>query len=206
MSDNSKVGAIVLAAGSSRRMGRNKALLPVAGQPMLARVIDPFRGARVSPIVVVTGHDPDALKSAITNVQFVHNPNHLAGGMLSSIKTGAGSSVRACDAFFLALADQPFIARSTLQILLDTWRRTHADVLRPIHRGQHGHPILIATRCIDSILALRDHDQTLNDFVRAKSTNVVDVPVEDSATIQDIDTPADYDAAIKRRASDPSAE
>jgi CTP:molybdopterin cytidylyltransferase MocA len=59
---------------------------------------------------------------------------------------------------------------------------------------------LIAARCIDSILALQ-LEETLNDFVRAKSTIVVDVPVEDSATIHDIDTPADYDAAINPRAA-----
>jgi CTP:molybdopterin cytidylyltransferase MocA len=140
--------------------------------------------------------------------------------MLSSIQTGIQfiaahsesertreepDSLARCDAFFLALVDHPFVQASTLQQLIRSRHGTKADVLRPTYRGKHGHPILISARCIETILALHD-DQTLNDFVRAKSTIAVDVPVEDAATIQDIDTPADYDAAINRRDRDSSAD
>lgn len=223
MSDNSRIGAIILAAGASRRMGRNKALLPIDSQPMIVRVVETFRAAHVEPIIVVTGHEPDAIKSIVPSVEFVHNPHHATRGMLSSIQTGVqliaahagperihedSDSPAPCDAFFLALVDHPFIQASTLQQLRHAWDATKPDVLRPTYHGKHGHPILIAARarCIDSILALRDGDQTLNDFVRAKSTIAVDVPVEDAATIQDIDTPADYDAAINRRDQDSSAD
>jgi CTP:molybdopterin cytidylyltransferase MocA len=202
MSDNPKIGAIILAAGSSRRMGRNKALLPIDGQPMIARVVALFAAARVAPIIVVTGYESEAIESLIKPItRIVHNPDHASRGMLSSIKIGAATCRTQADAFFLALVDHPCIRAATLMQLIDTWKQTQADVVRPAFHGKHGHPILIAAHCIDAILALRDDDQTLNDFVRAKSTRAVDVPVEDSATIHDIDTPADYDAATKRRKS-----
>jgi len=201
MASEGPIGAIVLAAGASSRMlGRNKALLLIDGRPMIARVVETF--AKVAdPIVVVTGHDPQSIQAALTDhprIEFEHNPNHATSGMLSSIKVGVAGMRSRVDAFFLALGDQPFVSVATLQHLIELWRTSQSDIVRPTYRGKHGHPILIASRCIDSILALRD-DQTLNDFVRANSTNAVDVPVEDAATIQDIDTPADYDAAIKRR-------
>jgi molybdenum cofactor cytidylyltransferase len=202
MSNNlPRIGAIVLAAGASRRMGRNKALLPIDGVPMIARVVAQMRPACVDPIIVVTGHESAAIARAVSNVEMVHNSNHERGEMLSSIKTGVEAIRSRVEAFFLALGDQPFINPSTLQQLIEAWRALQADVVRPTYRGKHGHPILVHARCAAAILALRDADQTLNDFVRANSTIAVDVPVDDSATIQDLDTPADYDAAIKRRNS-----
>ncbi|MBC8106097.1 MAG: nucleotidyltransferase family protein [Anaerolineae bacterium] len=202
--ERDRIGAIILAAGSSRRMGRNKLLLPIDGRPMLTRVVATFHAARnsITPIVIVTGYEPQSVKAALgdefSHVEFAHNSNHDAGGMLSSIKTGVTSMRGRADAFFLALVDQPWVREATLQQVIEAWRASRADVLRPTYQGKHGHPILLDARCIDSILSLPD-DGTLNEFVRANPTKTFDVSVQDEATIQDIDTPADYEAAMKRR-------
>lgn len=199
-----RIGAIILAAGSSRRMGRNKSLLPIDGVPMIARVVEMFIAIGAQPIVVVTGHEPDMIKAALSQlsmpVEFTFNANHETGEMLSSIKLGVAATRARADAFFLALGDQPGLRHATLQQLTEARRHSHGDVVRPVYHGKHGHPILIDSRCVDSILALPDR-ATLNEFVRANSTKTIDVPVEDAATIQDIDTPADYEAAMKRRDS-----
>ena len=196
------IGAIVLAAGASRRMGQNKSLLPIEGKPMIARTVETLIDAGAQPIVVVTGHEPDVIKTAIAKLQveFVFNPNHKTGEMLSSIKTGVASLRSRADAFFLVLGDQPRVRTSTLEQLIDAWHASRGDVIRPTFQGTHGHPILLQARCIEPILALPDH-ATLNDFVRADSTKTFDVGVDDAATVQDIDTPADYEAATKRRDS-----
>ncbi|CAN5420228.1 hypothetical protein BH09PLA1_BH09PLA1_34000 [soil metagenome] len=198
-----RIGAVVLAAGASQRMGRNKSLLPIDGQPMLARAIGVLRSS-AARIVVVTGFEPESAKAAAgdhaAHVKFAFNANYEAGGMLSSIQVGVALMRSGVDAFFLAPLDLPWVRESTLQQLTDGWRSSRADVVRPTFCGKHGHPILLDVRCIDPILALGD-GATLNDFVRTKSTNAVDVAVPDAATIHDIDTPADYEAAMKRRAS-----
>ena len=95
--DDCRIGAVVLAAGASRRMGTNKSLLPIDGEPMLARVVGILRFV-ANPMVVVTGFEPDVAKAALgehaAHVEFVFNCNHEAGGMLSSIKTGRAKSDR----------------------------------------------------------------------------------------------------------------
>ncbi|MGH7175827.1 MAG: nucleotidyltransferase family protein [Tepidisphaeraceae bacterium] len=195
-----RIGAVILAAGASRRMGQNKSLLSIDGRPMLARVWQTLRTAS-ERIVVVTGHDAGRVRSAIANaapdVQFVHNPEYEAGEMLSSIKVGV-EAIRGVDAFFVALGDQPRVREATLRQLVDSWQSTRARVVRPTYRGKHGHPVLLDASCIELILALPPA-ATLNEFVRADTTQTVDVAVRDQATIEDIDTPADYAAAKTRR-------
>ncbi len=63
-----RIGAVVLAAGQSRRMGeRNKLLEPVQGTPMLARVVDAVLATTVRPVVVVTGHEQDRVRDVRTD-------------------------------------------------------------------------------------------------------------------------------------------
>ncbi|HEX3358945.1 MAG TPA: NTP transferase domain-containing protein, partial [Tepidisphaeraceae bacterium] len=81
-----RIAAVVLAAGSSRRMGSPKALLPLAGVPMIARVIETISSLpEIQPIVVVTGHAADDVSLALAdfNLHLVHNPDYAQGEMLS---------------------------------------------------------------------------------------------------------------------------
>src|SRR5947207_11070970 len=86
-----RIAAIVLAAGMSRRMGSIKSLLPFDEKPLIARVVETLLSLdRLRPICVVTGHASDAIETALAEYElhFVHNPQHLSGGMISSVKTG----------------------------------------------------------------------------------------------------------------------
>jgi molybdenum cofactor cytidylyltransferase len=84
------VAAIVLAAGRSRRMGgTNKLLAPVSGAPMVRRVAETALASAASPVIVVTGHQADAVEAALAGLDLtiVHNPDH-AAGLAGSLKTG----------------------------------------------------------------------------------------------------------------------
>jgi molybdenum cofactor cytidylyltransferase len=97
-------------------MGRPKALLPLAGLPLIVRVVEPIISVgSVDPIVVVTGHYSDEVMRAMDgcDVRFAHNPEYEAGGMLSSVKTGVHAIAGKCDAFFLVLGDQPLVRVDT---------------------------------------------------------------------------------------------
>lgn len=190
-----RVGAIILAAGASRRMGRSKAMLPIDGRAMLTRVVEQFTLANVDPIIVVTGQDRE-LSEIAPAARFVHNPDHQLGEMLSSVKVGIATISREVDAFFIAPCDQPFIRVETIRNLAAQLSDAH-DVIRPVFRGEHGHPILIASRCADRILSL-PKDATLKTFVRDARTRVLDLAVDDEFTITDIDTPQDYRDALAR--------
>jgi molybdenum cofactor cytidylyltransferase len=78
----SRVAAIVLAAGSSKRFGGgSKLLAEIAGRPLLALTVTAFVASRASEVIVVTGPEPEAVERALDHlpVKFVVNPDHLAG-------------------------------------------------------------------------------------------------------------------------------
>src|SRR5262245_22201672 len=103
-----KIGAIVLAAGRSRRMGTQKLLLPLRGKPVIAHPVDALlRSGMAQPIAVVLGASPEPLRAALPGreVQFVE-----AGAtedMLESIRTGLRALPSSCDGILVALGDQP---------------------------------------------------------------------------------------------------
>ena len=87
------LNAIVLAAGSSRRMGKNKLLLPYKGRPLLAYVVGNILAAKLGSVIVVTGHEAELIGEALKGlpVKLVHNPRY-EEGMTSSIQTGVAAA------------------------------------------------------------------------------------------------------------------
>ncbi|MBW2161766.1 MAG: NTP transferase domain-containing protein, partial [Deltaproteobacteria bacterium] len=84
------IAALVLAAGESRRMGdANKLTISVDGTPMVARVVDALQQSRAQRVIVITGHEPERIKEALSgrDVEFVHNPDY-AEGIGSSVRMG----------------------------------------------------------------------------------------------------------------------
>jgi molybdenum cofactor cytidylyltransferase len=195
-----RIAAIVLAAGMSRRMGRHKPLLPFGDRTMIAHVVDGILSAGISDVVVVTGHQAEDVRNALVDrpIRFVHNADHLAGGMLSSVQLGVRVAHEHCDAFFISLGDQPTIRPETFREMEAGFTRSHAPILLPTFEGRHGHPILIASRLAPEILSLRP-DQTLSDFTKRHAKVTLEICVDDPAVLEDIDTPEDYARAVARK-------
>jgi molybdenum cofactor cytidylyltransferase len=208
-----RIAALILAAGSSRRMGSPKALLPLAGKPMIARVVETVCSIReIQPIVVVTGHAADDVVAALKefDLHYIHNPNHASGEMLSSVKLGLAWLQPHCDAFFLILGDQPLIPIATYQSLLSAFFKIEhptpnkqqatsnsqpaPQILQPTFHTHRGHPLLLGAACIPEILSLPPHE-TLKTFT--SRTPTLEIPVDDPGIVTDIDTPEDYDRAVE---------
>jgi CTP:molybdopterin cytidylyltransferase MocA len=136
-------------------------------------------------------------QSARSSVQFVHNPLYETGGMISSVQAGVRAVAQQCDAFLLALADHASPRPDTLRSLIDDWQKSHSAIVLPTHQGKHGHPILISSSLANQILALTFND-TLATIVKLNSRDSRDVAVDDPAILEDIDTPEDYNRALKR--------
>src|SRR5437763_358532 len=122
------VPAIVLAAGRSTRMGRAKALLMLDRETFLSRVVRTLRDAHVDDVVVVLGHEPDAIvadcERRALNVRFAINRDYDAG-RLTSLLTG----LRVIDrpgvaAALVTLVDVPLVTASTVRAVLERYRRT----------------------------------------------------------------------------------
>jgi molybdenum cofactor cytidylyltransferase len=190
------ITAIVLAAGTSGRMGRPKPLLPFGDAPMIARVIESLKRARVADIYVVTGHESAAVVAAVTGyrVSTIHNPDYAKGEMLSSLRAGFVALDIYVDSFLVVLGDQPAVKSETIRDIVSRGRRETPLVI-PTYGGKRGHPVLISTELIEEIEALPPSG-TLRDVVHRHLDKAVLVEVDDPAIVADVDTPEDYQRAL----------
>jgi molybdenum cofactor cytidylyltransferase len=184
-------GAIVLAAGASSRMGRPKALLPLpSGEPFVARIHATLVAASRSPVVIVVRAElRDEVAAAVPGARLVVNENP-ARGQLSSLIAGL-DALGACEAAMMTLVDLPLVRVDTICAVVDAWRRSRAPLVRPVHDGRHGHPVVFGAPLI-AALRRADLDAGARPVVHAFARDAVDVPVEDEGTVLDIDTPFDY--------------
>ncbi len=197
------IPAIVLAAGKSTRMGRQKALLPLgAGQTFLTRIVSTFREAGIEDVVVVVGHEAPAVIDSFdanpASARFVVNHDY-ENGQLSSLLAG----LRVVDrpgvvAALVTLVDAPLVLARTVGAVVDRYRQTHAPIVRPVHAGRHGHPVLIDRSLFDA-LGAADPAQGARPIIRAHASPAGDVEVEDEGAFIDIDTPNEYERVINNR-------
>lgn len=191
------IAAVVLAAGASRRMGRPKLFLPwQQGRKIIDHVVDVYRTAGASPIVVVCGEQDEALRAAVTRLGVRQVGVPAGGEMLASVQAGL-SALHApeIEAALLVPGDHPLVASSTVARLIDAWRTAQAAVVAPSIDGRRGHPILVGRSAWPAILSLQP-DRSLRDFLRDRAGDIRYVVVEDRGVIRDIDTPDDYDRAL----------
>jgi molybdenum cofactor cytidylyltransferase len=188
------IPAIVLAAGKSTRMGRAKALLPLEpGETFLTRIVRTLRDAEVEDVVVVVGHEPESILTTFAGqARVVINADYEAG-QLTSLLAG----LRLVDrpgviAVLVTLVDVPLVTTATVRAVIERYRRTGVPIVRPVHNGRHGHPVLIDRSLFDRIRAA-DPTIGLKPIVRAHASAAGDVEVADEGAFRDIDTPAEYD-------------
>ena len=195
------IAAIVLAAGASRRLGRNKLLLPFRGGTVLSATVARVLEAPVEQVVVVVGHEADAVRKRAglpedARLSIVDNPEW-ASGMASSLRTGVVACAEA-EAVIVALGDQPGVDPAVIARLVDACR-AGAALAVPIHedaaaRGGErvGHPVLFG-RALFAELGALTGDTGAREVVKrhwAKAIRVLGVPVPD------VDTEADYAALL----------
>ena len=184
----STVEAIVLAAGRSRRMGAdNKLTLLLEGKPVVAHAVDAVVGAGIVP-VVVTGHDADAVREALTgrDVRFVHNAA-FAAGMSTSLKAGLSALDDGVEGAMVVLGDMPFVTRAHLDAVRGS---AHTPALS-VSGGALMPPAFLPARLFASVLALGG-DRGAAALLRGDpSLRRVAAPRD---TLRDIDVPEDIPA------------
>ncbi len=189
------VCAILLAAGLSRRMGaRNKLLLPIGGMPMIRHVVNAYRAAIDGPVVVVTGHEADEIKTALdgSDAQLVFNPD-FAHGQPTSVACGLHHATHSHD-ILIGLGDQPLLTSDDLRALLAA--HMQADPTRisiPMLDTQRGNPILVPAALRARLLA-DPRSPGCKKFTRENPDQVQFHALPAPGFYADIDTPAAYDA------------
>jgi molybdenum cofactor cytidylyltransferase len=191
------IPAVVLAAGTSSRMGRSKATLPLrGGDTFLSRIVRTFLEAGIDEVVVVVGHEAEMVMSAFgqsgLTARFVVNPD-FPQGQFSSILAGLEAIDRpGTAAMLMTLVDVPLVKATTVRAVIDAYRRTGAPIVRPTRATRHGHPVLI-DRSVFAALRAADRAAGAKPVVRAYASAAGDIEIMDEGAFADFDTPEDLE-------------
>jgi len=191
------ISAVILAAGASTRMGVQKLLLPVGGEPLVRRTVRQVCDAGFDDVLVVVGSDWERTLGALDGLPIRHAVNaDFASGMGSSFRTAVLHLSDSAAAMF-ALADQPFVTTNEYRTVLDTYCRQapaivsvrYGDVMAPPHLFESEFfPELAQLQHGARSVLQRHYDRTL----------VLQFP---SGLLMDLDTPEDYELVKSRLAS-----
>lgn len=191
-----KIGAIVLAAGLSTRMGRPKMLLPWGESTVLGRVVCTLHRAGIAPILVVTGAFREEVETLLQALPCptvrVHNPRFEDGEMLHSLITGVENLPGDLDAVLVALGDQPQIEGEVVKRILERFAQQHSKIIVPSYQMRRGHPWLVARDLWEELMTLA-LPRTLRDFLNAHQDEIDYLVVDTPSVLQDLDTPEDYE-------------
>lgn len=182
------VGALVMAAGRSSRMGANKLLADLGGRPVIAHVVDAVRDAGWPAPIVVTGHDAMAVERALAGrpAHFVSAPDH-ADGLSRSILAGIAAIPADWDAVAICLGDMPLVRPETLRLLA---RHASRDaVLIPRHGGRRGNPALWGRSHLERLGGI-EGDKGGSALFAALGEALVELECDDEGVLIDVDTPA----------------
>ena len=193
---NSMVSAVVLAGGASRRMGeKNKLLAEVNGEALVRRTVETAIGSDAAEVIVVTGHQADLLREALSDfdVRFVDNPNY-SEGLSTSLRAGIGAVSGNLTGALVMLGDMPWVTAGTVTALIE---RFHAEedktICRPTFEGLAGNPILWPRAFFPDILDIRG-DIGAKGLIERYSGHVSKVDVDDAGIHFDIDKPDDLNS------------
>jgi len=189
--------AVILAAGSSRRMGSQKLLLPFGQSTIIETVVDNILNSSIDHVMVVLGSKQSEIRNILENrpVQFCHNREHKKG-MLSSVKCGIRSLPAGAAAALIFLGDQPGIPPSVTNNVLKAYSEELFGIVIPVHMHRRGHPLLVDMKYRKEIEKL-DLEEGLRSLRHHFPQDVLEVEVDEPGILIDIDTPEDYKKARK---------
>lgn len=191
------VSGVVLAAGASTRMGKQKLLLPLAGEPLLRRVVRHVAEAGFDDLLVVLGFQHEQMRTVLTGIDcriFVNLDYET--GMGSSFRT-AVANLGDSEAAMFALADQPLLSPAHYRRLLEIYREQSPGIICSRYGDVTAPPHLFARRFFPELAQLTHGAKPVLQRHRDETT-VVDLPLE---LLLDIDTPEDYERASRRVSS-----
>lgn len=184
-----QTAAIIVAAGMSSRMGDFKPMLNIGSISIAQRIVANFHQAGVDRIVMITGFNATTLERHLSGngIIFLRNENYETTQMFDSAKIGLEYLKDKCDRILFTPVDIPLFTSATVKTLVDSG----AELACPVCQGQQGHPLLIASRLVDSILA-DSGEGGLQGAISRCGCPMQKIEVEDAGILHDADTPEDY--------------
>ncbi|HNS40490.1 MAG TPA: nucleotidyltransferase family protein, partial [Promineifilum sp.] len=184
---------VVLAAGESSRMGRNKLLLPWRDTTVLGQTLANMKASAVTDILVVTGHEREKAAAIAGDlaVRALHNDSY-AKGMLTSAQAAVRHLPAATEAALVVLGDQPMVGPAIIDALLQAYAGSPRGLIAPVYRGRRGNPVLIDRRYFAELLALPP-EAAPRALLQRHAGDIHYVEFDDDAILHDLDRPEDYE-------------
>lgn len=182
-------GAIVLAAGASRRLGHAKQLLEIDGEPLLRRIAQAVLATQPCDALVVLGPDSDRIASVLDGVPIRQvRIDDADEGMAASLRAGVAALAPDCAGALVVLTDQPALGIAHLDAICAAWRNAPARAVASAYAGVLGVPALLPRAWFADVAKLRG-DTGARALLRERRHDVIAIAAPDLA--RDIDTADD---------------
>jgi len=188
-----KIGAVILAAGESSRLGQPKQLIQFRGKSLLHRIVDAAKKARCSPTVAVIGSDREEVERELKaeGAIIVENENWRLG-IGTSIRVGMRRLIDKAptlEAVVLLVCDQPFVDARAIARLIRLREKTKRAIVASRYANTLGVPALFDRSCFQELLAL-DNATGAKTVILSNRERVAEFPFPEGKI--DIDTASDY--------------
>lgn len=186
------VAGILLAAGTSSRMGSNKLLLELDGESVLRGAVRRALAGGLSPLTVILGHEADEARREIEGLpcRWALNP-HYEQGVNTSLKHGVGALPPEARAAMVLLADMPFVSPEMIAAMIARYRASAAPLVVSGYEGVNAPPMLYDRSLFPDLLAMTGEGCGRQVVKRHRAeAEVLSWP---AAALADLDVPGDYD-------------
>lgn len=190
MASNQHLTGIILAAGTSSRMGVNKLLLPRPRRPLVRTVCERIVAAGIEQIVVVLGHEQSRIEPELAGLPLstTFNPNY-RDGIATSVAAGVVAASSSSTGYLIALADMPEIRVETYRLLSQVFESAAPDaIVVPTYRGERGNPVIFARSYRCQLLGLQG-DEGARHLLKTHERLVTRMEIDDPGVRLDIDEP-----------------
>jgi CTP:molybdopterin cytidylyltransferase MocA len=185
-----RTAGVILAAGLSRRMGRNKLIAEVSGKTLVRHAAEAALEGGLNPVLVVTGHRPEEIEQALAGlpVRFVHNPAY-ADGLSTSLKRGIESLPEDRAGAMVLLGDMPGVTPDLVTRVVAAFEPAKGrSICIATADGERGHPVLWGREFFPELMQLSG-DQGARALMAMHADKIVEVVAGDAGPLTDIDTP-----------------
>ena len=188
-----QIGAVIVAAGMSSRMGDFKPMMNIGSISIAQRIVATLHQAGVERIIVVTGYNAQQLERHLAGngLIFLRNEAYASTQMFDSAKIGLSYLRDKCDQILFTPVDIPLFTALTVTKLLESG----VPLACPVCEGKTGHPLLISSSLLDTILS-DSGENGLQGAISRCGVAMTQVPVEDPGVLHDADTPEDYQSLL----------
>jgi molybdenum cofactor cytidylyltransferase len=204
------VSAVVLAAGMSTRMGRNKLLLTFRDKPLVVHAVDTLLASKASDIIVVLGHESEKVWDQLEDyagkipnggqrrrVRLVKNPDY-RDGLSTSVRAGVQAVSPEAEAIMIYLADQPLLEPADVNRIIAAFATAKADdkmIVVPFFKGERGNPVILDASLRDSILGIVG-DVGCKGVIKRYPEKVYAIQMENDHVVRDVDDVQAYERLV----------